>query len=269
MWKKFDSLKKRFKYNESEMPFLEHLEQLRKTIIYMGCSLLIGFVICFPFGKNILGVLLKPAEPFIQSFSNQTNELGIFLVFQEPTSSIKMVLLVTLFGGIFISLPAMLYFLATFIFPGIKEKEQKALKRIIIFSSSLFFLGIFMGFKITLPLAMEWMIKLGNFLGGESVWFYSKYIIFVLQIMLAFGLAFQLPIILIILGKMGFVGSNQLRKKRRHVAVMLLIFSMLLTPPDVLTQLLLATPLILLYELCIWFLHFSGNRTLSLENDKH
>ena len=117
-----------------------------------------------------MGVLLKPAEPFVQSFSNQTNELGIFLVFQEPTSSIKMVLLVTLFGGIFVSLPAMLYFLATFIFPGIKEKEQKALKKNNYFSSG-FFSGIFMGFKITLPLAMEWMIKLGNFLGGESVWF--------------------------------------------------------------------------------------------------
>ena len=128
MWKKFDSLKKRLKYNESEMPFLEHLEQLRKTIIYMGSSLLIGFVICFPFGKNILGVLLKPAEPFVQSFSNQTNELGIFLVFQEPTSSIKMVLLVTLFGGIFVSLPAMLYFLATFIFPN-KKKRTKSYKK--------------------------------------------------------------------------------------------------------------------------------------------
>ena len=178
MWKKFDSLKKRLKYNESEMPFLEHLEQLRKTIIYMGSSLLIGFVICFPFGKNILGVLLKPAEPFVQSFSNQTNELGIFLVFQEPTSSIKMVLLVTLFGGIFVSLPAMLYFLATFIFPGIKEKEQKALKRIIIFSSSLFFLGIFMGFKNTLPLAMEWMIKLVIFLVVNQFGFIQNILFF-------------------------------------------------------------------------------------------
>ena len=74
------------------MPFLEHLEHLRKTIICMGCSLLIGFLICFPFGKYILEFLLKPAEPFIQTFSNQTNSLGIFLVFQEPTSSIKMIL---------------------------------------------------------------------------------------------------------------------------------------------------------------------------------
>ena len=262
MWKKVDSLKNKFRYNDIEMPFLEHLEHLRKTIICMGCSLLIGFLICLPFGKYILEFLLKPAEPFIQTFSNQTNSLGIFLVFQEPTSSIKMILLVTLYGGIFLSLPAMLYFLAGFILPGIKEKEQKALKRIILFSAGLFFLGIIMGFKITLPLALQWMLKLGNFLGGESVWFYSKYIMFVLQIMLAFGLAFQLPVILIVLGKMGFIGSDLLRKKRRHVIVILLVFSMLLTPPDVLTQLLLATPLILLYELCIWFLHFSGNRNL-------
>ena len=77
MWKKVDSLKNKFRYNDIEMPFLEHLEYLRKTIICMGCSLLIGFLICFPFGKYILEFLLKPAEPFIQTFSNQTNSLGI------------------------------------------------------------------------------------------------------------------------------------------------------------------------------------------------
>ena len=104
------------------------------------------------------------------------------------------------------------------------------------------------------------MLKLGVYLGGESIWFFSKYITFVLQIVLAFGLAFQLPIIIIVLGKMGILGSVELRKKRKHVIIGLLIFAMLLTPPDVLTQLLLATPLILLYEFCIWFLHLSGNR---------
>ena len=98
---KVKSLKNKFRYNDKEMPFLEHLEQLRKTIINIGFSLLIGFLICFPFGKYILEILLKPAEPFIQTFSNQTNNIGIFLVFQEPTSSIKMILLVTFFGGLF------------------------------------------------------------------------------------------------------------------------------------------------------------------------
>ena len=78
MWKKVDSLKNKFRYNDREMPFLEHLEHLRKTIISMGCSLLIGFLICFPFGKYILEFLLKPAEPFIQTFSNQIKCLKKF-----------------------------------------------------------------------------------------------------------------------------------------------------------------------------------------------
>ncbi len=268
MWRKFKSFKKRFQYDENEIPFLEHLDYFRKTIINMGISLLIGVLICVPFSKHLLSILLVPAEPFLDT--NIENNMGILLVFQEPTSSIKMLLMVTFFGGLLISLPAMIYFLAGFILPGVRYNEQKALRRIIFFSGGLFVLGIFMGYEITLPLAMQWMLNLGSYLGGESIWFFSKYITFVLQIILAFGLAFQLPVIILILGKMGFIGSDQLRKKRRHIVVSILVLAMLLTPPDVLTQLLLATPLILLYEFCIWFLHFTGNRqAVSLEVDKN
>lgn len=266
MLKKIKSIQNQFKYNENEMPFLEHLDQLRKTIIYMSISLLIGVIICFPFAKSILNILIQPAFPFIQTFDSLEKTFGVVLVFQEPTSSVKMLLLVAFFGGLLLSLPAILYFLSSFILPGVKKNEQIALKRIIFFSSGLFVLGIFLGYEITLPLALEWMLKLGVYLGGESIWFFSKYITFVLQIVLAFGLAFQLPIIIIVLGKMGILGSVELRKKRKHVIIGLLIFAMLLTPPDVLTQLLLATPLILLYEFCIWFLHLSGNRNICVDN---
>ena len=269
MWKRIRLLNKKFKYNENEMPFLDHLEHLRKTLIYIFYSLFLGVILCFPFSKSILNILLKPAFPFIQSFDSLEKTFGVVLVFQEPTSSIKMLLLITFFGGLLLSLLAIIYFLASFILPGIRQNEQNALKKIIIFSGFLFLLGIFLGYEITLPLAMEWMLKLGNYLGGESIWFFSKYITFVLQIVLAFGLAFQLPVIIIVLGKMGFIGSHQLREKRRHVIIGLLIFAMLLTPPDVLTQLLLATPLILLYEFCIWFLHISGNRNAKLSDNEN
>ena len=110
--------------------------------------------------------------------------------------------------------------------------------------------------------------KIGGSLGGESIWFYNKYIAFALQLLLGFGIAFQLPVVILIMGKMGLVNSTQLREKRRHVIVGLLILAMVLTPPDILTQLLMAAPLILLYEFCIWFLHFSGNRAAEVEEEE-
>jgi sec-independent protein translocase protein TatC len=110
------------------------------------------------------------------------------------------------------------------------------------------------------------MLRIGGRLGGESIWFYNKYIAFSIQLLLGFGIAFQLPVVILILGKMGLVNSRQLREKRRHVIVGLLVLAMILTPPDVMTQMLMAAPLILLYEFCIWFLYFSGNRgTVTVE----
>ena len=298
MWSRIKSLGKQFRYDESELPFLEHLDAFRSALVRMAASLLIGMLVCLPFADDLIRVLRAPAEPYIEkpnsillaeegvkvsfseaSFEKSISDSGevqieadvivpeeqfqtgsIRLQFSEPAAALKMWLLVSFFGGLLISLPFLIFFLALFILPGIRDLEQRLIRRISLFSGFLFFLGVYMGYEITLPLALDLMLKIGGKLGGESIWFYSKYITFSLQLLFAFGLAFQLPVVILILGKMGLVGSTQLRDKRRHVIVGLLILSMLLTPPDLLTQLLLAAPLILLYEFCIWFLYLTGNR---------
>ena len=299
MWSRIKAIRKKFQYDESELPFLEHLDAFRSALIRIVVSLMIGIMICLPFADDLICLLRAPAEPYIEkpnsvllaekgvtvsfsesslkkSVSDSGNvqiqadvivpegqlETGLIrLQFSEPVAALKMWLLVSFFGGLLISLPFMVFFLGLFILPGIRDIEQRLIRRISLFSGALFLLGVYMGYEITLPLALDLMLKMGRQLGGESIWFYSKYITFSLQLLLAFGLAFQLPVVILILGKMGLVGSAQLRKKRRHVTVGLLILAMLLTPPDLLTQLLLAAPLILLYEFCIWFLHLTGNRT--------
>lgn len=117
-----------------------------------------------------------------------------------------------------------------------------------------------MGYRWTLPVAMKLMWGFNERLGGAAIWNYQKTVGFILQVLLGFGVAFQLPIIIILLGKLGFLESRQLREKRRHVIVGLFILAMFLTPPDPGTQILMAVPLILLYEFCIWFLYFSEGR---------
>jgi sec-independent protein translocase protein TatC len=311
MLKKLKSLKGKFRYDDDEMPFLEHLEEFRKTVIRVVISLVVGMVVCLPFADHLIAVLRAPAEPYIEKSAEEVlgdasvhlrikadsldeqavvvdedgeryydvqADIGlpasdsvksgvIRLQFSEPAAAIKMWLIVTFFGGILLSLPFLVFFIGMFVMPGVRDVERKLMTRIAFFSGGLFVAGIAMGYKVTLPLALGLMLKIGGQLGGESIWFYNKYIAFALQLLLGFGIAFQLPVVILILGKMGLVNSSQLREKRRHVIVGLLILAMILTPPDVMTQLLMAAPLILLYEFCIWFLHFSGNRAAPAEEE--
>ncbi len=312
MLKKLKSLKGKFHYDDSEMPFLEHLEDFRKMAIRTVIVLVVGVGLCLPFADHLIAILRAPAEPYIEknakevlrgasmqllipaesltdaaviagadgtNYYNVTAELTvpasgkskqgvIRLQFSEPAAAIKMWLTVSFFGGLLLSLPALVFIIGSFIMPGVRDVERKVIGRISIFSGGLFLAGIAMGYKITLPLALGLMLKIGGSLGGESIWFYNKYIAFALQLLLGFGIAFQLPVVILIMGKMGLVNSTQLREKRRHVIVGLLILAMVLTPPDIMTQMLMAAPLILLYEFCIWFLHFSGNRAVPVEKEE-
>ena len=278
MWSR--SLVDSLRYNGAKMPLIDHLAALRSMLIRMGITAIIGLTIAAPFTSYVFDFLRLPAAPYTALYSSDTEskleehtamdqaaasttvstEPQIRLQFAEPASAVKLWLWVTFFVSILLTMPVQLFFIGQFILPGIREREQRVLRQIWFFSGGLFFLGIYMGYEITLPLALGWMLQVGIYLGGESIWFYSKYILFCLQLLLAFGLAFQLPVVLILLGRMKWIGSALLREKRRHVIIVFLVLAMLLTPPDVLTQLLLAAPLIVLYELCIWILHWSGCR---------
>jgi len=323
MLEKLKSLRGRFIYNDGEMPFLEHLEEFRKTAIRSFIAIIVGMLVCLPFADRLIGVLRAPAEPYIEKSAeeaiqgstfelrvpvastsngtaslqtilddatlveadggnyyrlpaevqavekNRSNKRGVIrLQFSEPAAALKMWLMVAFTGGLLVSLPALVFIIGSFIMPGVKDVERKVLGRISGFSGFLFFMGVAMGYKITLPLALGLMLRIGGRLGGESIWFYNKYIGFAIQLLLGFGVAFQLPVVILLLGKMGLVNSRQLREKRRHVVVGLLILAMILTPPDIMTQLLMALPLILLYEFCIWFLYFTGTKDMEKEVDE-
>ena len=305
MFKKLKLLKGKFSYDDREMPFLEHLEAFRKTAIRTAIALVAGVLICLPFADHLIAILRAPAEPYIEKSIEETMQGSsvqlripaaaleqdpegyytvdaelmlaesrspspgvIRLQFSEPAAAIKMWLTVSFFGGLLLSLPVLVFILGSFVLPGVRNIERKVLQRISVFSGGLFLAGIAMGYKVTLPLALGLMLKIGGKLGGESIWFYNKYIAFALQLLLGFGIAFQLPVVILIMGKMGIVNSTQLREKRRHVIIGLLILAMVLTPPDVMTQMLMAAPLIFLYEFCIWFLHFSGSRATPVEAEE-
>ena len=240
--------------DSSSKPFLEHLEDLRKTFLGIILSLLAGMVIAWPLAPHILKLAIAPVDDALKlAEMDITGEQ--FLKVINLTGPFTITFNIIFWGGLLFAAPFIVYFIAQFIFPGLTDQEKRAIKRAGAFVVLLFAGGVYMGYKITLQKAIVIMISISQWIGAPLEWvLLSDYISFVLKLLLAFGLAFQLPIVVMILGYLGLVDSTTLREKRRHIVVGALILGMVLTPPEVFTQIMLAVPMYLLYECSIWII---------------
>ncbi len=228
-------------------PFLDHLEDLRWTLGVCLLSLLIGMLLCALFVPFIIDLLTRP-------LSLTGGEGGPALRSLRPTTAITVILRVSAWSGLLVSLPAILYFIARFVFPGLTDREKKVLLRAAGFSAILFAFGVGLGYIVCLPVALKMMLWFHGIIDVLPEWTINDYTAFVIQLLIGFGLSFQMPVVLVVLGKLGLVTRDQLRTKRRHAAVACLVIGMIMTPADVASQLIMAVPLYLLYEICIWVL---------------
>jgi len=225
---------------EKELTFLEHLEELRSRIIKAILALSFGVIICYFFTSYIIDFLLKPFE------ASGPAHLSLL----APTEGFLVKLKTALLAGIVLSSPATFYQFWKFIAPGLYEKERRAILPVVIWSVILFLTGAYFSYRM-LPFALKFFqsFALENV---ENFWSFSKYISFVTYLLLAFGLVFELPLIIYYSARMGLVTPEFLRKKRRHAIVILLIIAAVVTPPDIFTMLMLSGPLIILYEASIF-----------------
>ena len=232
--------------SNSSKPFLDHLEDLRVTIIWCAVSLAAGMAIAVPLAPSILRLLKIPLE---KSGKNPESFLKILQIAGGFSIAMKIIF----WSGVLISIPCIVFFICRFVFPGLTRSEKKNIFYASIFSGVFFAAGVCMGYFITLPVAIEITFRINNWLGVPPDFVeLGSYISFVLKLLIAFGCVFELPVIIFVLGSMGIVTSDQLRSKRRYVIIGILILAMILTPPDPFTQILMALPMIALYECCIW-----------------
>jgi len=247
---KTDSLDEDGLPETSSKPFLEHLDDLRKTIVRSAIALFVGMVIAIPFAPWIVRILKIPLK-----------QAGIadpdkFLKILDVTGGLSLATQTVLWSGLLISAPFIIYFIWSFIFPGLTQKERSAITSSMWFALILFVAGVLIGYFLAIAPGIKVMLWFTEWIGASQDFFLaSDYIRFVLILLLSFGICFELPIILLILGKLGIINSDTLRKKRKHAFVIILILSAVVTPTtDMFTQLIMAGPMYILYESCIWIM---------------
>lgn len=256
----FHKLKDKLSAGDKELPFLEHLEEFRQML--MRCLIAVGVctLICIPLARPLLNWL---RDPLMETAAAKGHTFE--LITTSPVEGFLQVVKVIFAAGILISLPLLILFIAQFVLPGLKARERKVLMTGGVVGAFLFAGGVALCYFISLPVAVNIMFYFNDYLGTVANWKIEKYLGFVMHLLIGFGLAFELPLILILLGRLGLVTPAQLREYRRHVFIGILVLAMALTPPDPMTQLQMAIPLYLLYECCIVVLSIFNKRETAEE----
>jgi len=227
-----------------EAPITEHLAELRTRLIRIVLALIIGTVIAFT-KANYIFELLK--QPLLKVNPN------LKLYFLSPTEPFFTAFKISFLAGFILVSPFVFYQIWKFIEPALYEHEKKLAVPFVFFTTLFFAIGCLFSFYLVLPIAIGFFINFGNIqLGAEAIFSVKEYISFVLRIILAFGLTFELPVVLSLLARLGLVTPEFLQKIRPYFIVIAFIVAAVLTPtPDVFSQLMLAIPLILFYEISI------------------
>ena len=254
-------------FNEDqEGGFISHLSELRKRLIHSFIFIILFFICCYVFAEHIYGFLVDPFAKAVKD--DGTDRRLIFTALQETFLTY---LKVSFFVAFFITFPFILIQIWKFIAPGLYKHEKLAILPYLILTPILFFLGGILVYYLIMPLAIKFFLSFES--SGISTNLpiqleakVNEYLSLVMKLIFAFGISFQLPVVLSLLARVGIVDSQFLKTRRKYVVVIIFATAALLTPPDPITQIGLAIPLLILYELSIFSVKFIENKE-SEKND--
>jgi sec-independent protein translocase protein TatC len=247
-------------HDENENSFVSHLTELRKRLISSFIFLIIFFVGCYIFAEHLYGFLVEPFAKVVKD--DGTDRRLIFTALQETFLTY---LKVSFFTAFFITFPFILMQIWKFIAPALYKHEKIAILPYLILTPVLFFLGGMLVYYLIMPLAIKFFLSfessgLSTNLPIQLEAKVNEYLSLVMKLIFAFGISFQLPVVLSLLARIGVVDSEFLKNRRKYVVVIIFATAALLTPPDPITQIGLAIPLLILYELSIFSVKLIENK---------
>ena len=238
--------------NDIESGFISHLVELRRRLINSFIFLFVFFIICYFFSDYIYGFLV---DPYAQAVKDDGSERR--LIFTALQETFLTYLKVSFFAAFFITSPFLLIQIWKFIAPGLYKHEKSAIMPYLVATPILFFLGGLLVYYLVMPLAIKFFLSFEStgIITNLPIQLEAKvneYLSLIMKLIFAFGLSFQLPVALSLLARVGVVDSKFLRERRKYVVVIIFTAAAILTPPDPITQIGLAIPLLILYELSIF-----------------
>jgi len=249
--------------DETKAPLLDHLIELRRRLLICVWALFLSGAVCYYFSDKILGFLIQPLKDGFGTANGR-------LVYTKLYEAFFVELKVALFGAFFVSFPIIANQLWMFVAPGLYAKEKRALLPFLMATPILFVGGAAFAYYLVMPTAFHFFLKFQGEAGGlelEALPSVDSYLSLVMQFILAFGISFLLPVLIMLLNRAGIVSRAQLAGARRYVIVGAVALAAVLTPPDVVSQLMLAVPLWLLYELSLIAIWFTDRRAARGEGE--
>lgn len=251
--------------DEQKLTLNEHINELRKRVVYSLLAFVIAFVVCYFFSENIYGFLVAP----LAKTYNSTE--GKRLIYTGLAEAFLTYLKVAFYSAIFVSFPFWASQAYIFLAPALYKKEKKVLFPFLIATPILFLLGGALVYYFIFPAAWSFFLSFESLGSQEGLPIelearVSEYLSLVISLIISFGVAFQMPILLTLLVKTGFITTQTLKTKRKYALIIVLLIAAFLTPPDIISQIGLATAMMMLYECSIFVCRWVNSETNEVTN---
>lgn len=250
--------------SDGTMTLMEHIIELRNRLMIASGAVIVGFIFCYVFSDQTYDFLVEPLSRVLQEQNAERVARGLEpiprrMIFTDPTEVFFTYIKLAFFSGLFLAFPVVAYQFWGFVAPGLYRKEKKTLLPYLILSPVLFFLGGALVYYFIFPLAWKFFVSFEDMGVASSDTLpiqmeakVNEYLTLVIRLIFAFGLSFQLPLLLTLLARVGIVTSRGLAAKRKYALIIVFIVAAILTPPDIISQVGLAIPILILYELSIF-----------------